>query len=243
MRCTNNSTSQPQSQAPYVDLGLPSGDLSAPNNIGASSPEEAGDCSTSQSQSQTPYVDLGLPSGTLWATNNVGATKPEDYGDYFAWGEPTTKATYSWSNYKHGNGSDDDVSKKYNGSDGRTTLERIDDVAYQNWGSDWCMPKLAQFQELKDECTWTWTTRNGKNGYEVKSKRNGNSIFLPASGYKDMDGTTSDLGSYGNYWSSSLYTDDSGCAYRLFFSSSNVFPDGYYVRLRGFSVRPVRCSN
>ncbi len=50
-----------------------------------------------------PYVDLGLPSGTLWATCNVGADNPWDYGDYFAWGEISTKSTYSWSNYKYAN--------------------------------------------------------------------------------------------------------------------------------------------
>ena len=50
------------------------------------------------------YVDLGLPSGTLWATCNVGASAPEGYGSYFAWGETTTKSTYSWSNYKYASG-------------------------------------------------------------------------------------------------------------------------------------------
>ena len=188
-------------------------------------------------------VDLGLPSGTLWADRNVGADNPEDAGDYFAWGETTTKSTYSWSNYKHGNDGDSVVAKKYNKSDRRTTLERIDDVAYQQWGSDWCLPTQAQIEELGDECTWTWTTRNGKNGYEVKSKRNGNSIFLPATGYKGSDGTTSSLGSYGYYWSSSLgagYPDD---ARGLNFGSNYV--DAGYVggRSYGQSVRPVRCRN
>ena len=42
------------------------------------------------------YVDLGLPSGLKWATCNVGASSPEDYGDYFAWGETSPKAEYTW---------------------------------------------------------------------------------------------------------------------------------------------------
>jgi len=185
------------------------------------------------------YVDLGLPSGTLWATTNVGADNPWDYGDYFAWGETTTKSTYSWSNYKHGNGSDSDVSKKYNKNDGRTTLERIDDVAYQNWGSDWCMPTQTQFQELKNKCTWTWTTLNGKKGYNVRGA-NGKSIFLPAAGWKDSDGKTSHAVFDGYYWSSSLYTDDPVDACYLCFYSGNA-KDHWNKRYRGRSVRPVRC--
>ncbi|MGM9745503.1 MAG: hypothetical protein ACI30H_00865, partial [Paludibacteraceae bacterium] len=43
------------------------------------------------------FVDLGL--SVKWATCNVGATKPEEYGNYYAWGETTTKATYSWDTY------------------------------------------------------------------------------------------------------------------------------------------------
>ena len=50
------------------------------------------------------YVDLGLPSKTLWATTNIGASSPEGFGYYVAWGETTTKSTYSWSNYQYCSG-------------------------------------------------------------------------------------------------------------------------------------------
>ena len=194
------------------------------------------------------WVDLGLPSGTLWATCNVGADNPWDYGDYFAWGEISTKSTYSLSNYKYANGAYDKLTKYCNKSsygdngftDSRTTLEKSDDVAYQQWGSDWCMPTQAQFQELKEKCTWTWTTRNGKNGYEVKGPNN-KSIFLPAAGYKGSDGKPSDLGSGGHYWSSSLLTDNPNYA-RVLFYSSYVFTSNDN-RSCGNSVRPVRCKN
>ena len=187
------------------------------------------------------YVDLGLPSGTLWATCNVGASNPEDYGDYFAWGETATKTTYSWSNYKHGNGNDFDMSKKYNKSDGRTQLERIDDVASQDWGCDWFMPTQAQFQELKEKCTWTWTKRKDKKGYEAKGP-NGNTIFLPAAGYK-YDSNTSYDGAIGYYWSSSLYTDFPDYARRLYFNSSDIIQGYWSGRRFGQSVRPVRYIN
>ena len=87
-------------------------------------------------QQKHEYVDLGLPSGTLWATCNVGADNPEDYGNYYAWGETEPKDTYSWSNYKHGNGSDFDVSKKYNRTDSHINLAPVDDAATVNWGCD-----------------------------------------------------------------------------------------------------------
>ena len=201
-------------------------------------------CCSAQSHS---YVDLGLPSGTLWADRNVGAASPEDYGDYFAWGETTTKSDYSWSTYKYANGANDKLTKYCSRSDygnngytdSRTTLERSDDAAYQNWGSQWCMPTQEQFQELKDKCTWKWTTRNGKNGYQVTGP-NGNTIFLPAAGCRAGTYLNYD-GSDGGYWSSSLGTDGSTGGRNLYFNSGVVNPDGWSLRRSGFSVRPVRC--
>ena len=95
------------------------------------------------------WVDLGLPSGTLWATCNVGANSPEEYGDYFAWGETTTKSSYSWSTYKYCKGSSSTMTKyctsSYYGTvDNKTELEPSDDAATANWGSEWQMPSLEQ---------------------------------------------------------------------------------------------------
>jgi hypothetical protein len=193
------------------------------------------------------YVDLGLPSGTLWATTNVGANAPEDPGYYFAWGETTTKSKYDWSTYKYANGAYNKLTKYCNQSgygnngytDSRTVLESTDDAATANWGSDWCMPTQAQFQELKDKCTWTWTTKNGKNGYEVKGP-NGNTVFLPAAGYR-YGTSLGDVGSNGYYWSASLRTDGPYLGRFLFFNSGAVCPDYWYYRGYGQSVRPVRC--
>ena len=192
------------------------------------------------------YVDLGLPSGTLWATCNVGATNPWDYGDYFAWGETTTKSTYSLSNYKYANGDFDKLTKYCNHSsccsrgmtDCRTTLERKDDVAYQKLGSNWCMPTRAQFQELLHRCVWTRTTLNGKNGYEVEGP-NGNSIFLPtAYFYKDSKIRDDYAFNFGFYWSSSVVDAD----YALILNLEPDFPptESVHRRSEGLPVRPVR---
>ena len=186
------------------------------------------------------YVDLGL--SVKWATCNVGATKPEEYGDYFAWGETQPKDYYDWSTYKWCNGSKTthtkyNTSSSYGTVDNKTTLDLSDDAARANWGGSWRMPTKAEQDELRNNCTWTWTTQNGVNGYKVTSKSNGNSIFLPAAGYRDGS-SLYDAGSYGFYWSSSLYTGYPGSAYYLFFGSSRV--DWYYdYRYYGHSVRPV----
>ena len=194
------------------------------------------------------YVDLGLPSGTLWATCNVGADSPEDYGDYFAWGETTTKSNYWWSTYKWCNGSSNTLTKYcrqsdygYNGfTDTLTELLPEDDAATANWGSDWQMPSREQCEELINSSytTTEWTTQNGVDGRKITSKSNGNSIFLPAAGCWD-DTILRYVGSGGYYWSRSLSTSDSGCAYRLYFYSDGPGAAGS-GRIWGLSVRPVR---
>ena len=197
------------------------------------------------------FVDLGLPSGLKWATCNVGATTPEGYGDYFAWGETSPKTTYNWSTYKYCNGSYDTLTKYcrnssfggtvYGTVDYKTTLELTDDAARVNWGGAWRMPKEAEYDELRkaSNCTWTWTTKNGVNGYKVTSKKNGNSIFLPAAGYRGSDGL-GNAGSYCNYWSSSLSMGPSDYAYYVGFNSSGMVWSNYgYLRFKGLSVRAV----
>ena len=187
------------------------------------------------------YVNLGLPSGVLWATCNVGANSPEDYGDYFAWGETQPKAHYKSETYKWCEGSYDTQTKyctdSYYGTvDNKTILELSDDAANANWGGDWRMPTKEEQDELRTECFWTWTTKNGVKGYTVTGP-NGNSIFLPAAGDR-FDSDLYDAGSDGDYWSSSLTTSYSSIAYYLCFNSSYV--DWYRNnRYYGHSVRPV----
>lgn len=187
------------------------------------------------------YVDLGLPSGLKWATCNVGATSPEEFGDYFAWGETEPKSYYDWSTYKWCRGSYDTMTKyctssSYGTVDNKTVLDPEDDAAHVNWGGAWRMPTRAEQDELRNKCTWTWTTQNGVNGYKVTGL-NGNSIFLPAAGYR-VNGGLSGAGSNGDYWSSSLSTGYSSLAYYLDFGSGgqSTRDDS---RGCGRSVRPV----
>ncbi len=193
-------------------------------------------------------IDLGLPSGIKWASCNVGATNPEDKGNYYAWGEVFPKDNYSWATYKYANGSSSTLTKYCNkasyGDNGftynKTTLDPEDDAAHVNWGGTWRMPTDAELTELRENCTWTWTTQNGVKGYKVTSKTNSNSIFLPAAGYRY--GTSSyGVGSYGGYWSSSLYENYPSDAWDLYFGSYSR-GRSRISRYHGFSVRPV-CSS
>ena len=185
------------------------------------------------------YVDLGL--SVKWATMNVGATSPEDYGGYYAWGETEEKENYDWSTYKWCNGSNDTMTKyctnsSYGTVDNKTLLDPEDDVAHVKWGGSWRMPTLDEQDELRNNCTWTWTTQNGVNGYNVTGP-NGNSIFLPAAG--SSYGTEKyDIELCGGYWSSSLYSDNSYSALSLNFYNGR-YDKGYVNRCHGRIVRPV----
>ena len=193
------------------------------------------------------YVDLGLPSGLLWATCNVGANTPEGYGDYFAWGETSPKDTYNWGTYQYCNGSNSTLTKYCNNAeygynsftDNLTTLQLEDDAASVNWSSDWRMPTEEEFEELYNNTTVTWTTRNGVNG-KLFTAANGNSLFLPAAGRWEDELVVA--GSWGNYWSSTLSAGGSYNALYFFFESGN--DDMYLIdRYYGFSVRPVRAAS
>ena len=186
-------------------------------------------------------IDLGLPSGIKWATCNVGANSPEEYGGYYAWGETEEKSDYDWDTYKWRNGSENPMTKyctssDYGTVDDKTVLDPEDDVAHVKWGGSWRMPTSAELEELRNKCSWTWTTQNGVKGYKATGP-NGNSIFLPAAGYRNGTSVLG-KGSSGNYWSSSLRSDYGNSAYCLYFHGSGFGGNGE-VRYLGQGVRPV----
>ena len=184
-------------------------------------------------------IDLGL--SVKWATCNVGATKPEEYGGYYAWGEIEYKSNYDWSTYKWCNGSENTMTKycteSYYGTvDNKTVLDPEDDVAHVKWGGSWRMPTRDELDELRNNCTWEWTALNGVDGYRVTGP-NGNSIFLPAAGYR-YGTNVRNRGGSGLYLSSSLSSFGSDVAYSLFFDCYTYGWD-YLYRRHGLSVRPV----
>ena len=188
-------------------------------------------------------VDLGL--SVNWAGWNVGASSPEQYGGYYAWGETEEKSDYSKETYKY-----------WVDSDGDGDLERAElvnigddisgtqyDVARQKWGGSWRMPTKAEIDELTSKCKWTWYQYKGVKGYKVTGP-NGNSIFLPAAGYRVGTSLLYD-GSDGGYWSVTRYEEDYGdyeFAWHLhfYFYCGNHYFYGGNLRFFGLSVRPVK---
>lgn len=178
-------------------------------------------------------VDLGL--SVKWATFNVGATSPEDYGDYFAWGETEPKETYSWATYRWCTSPSNMT--KYNTTDGKTILDLDDDAAYVNWGDKWRMPSKEEVDELTQQCNWIWTTHNNVNGYKVTGP-NGNSIFLPAAGYKGA-GPTYPAGEDGLYWTSTLEKGHYSYLIVLHDDAPPTQAGSSGTRCFGFTIRPV----
>lgn len=174
-----------------------------------------------------PYVDLGLPSGKKWAVHNIGASMPEEDGDCFAWGDvrgrSNSKHCYVTSQWGMSS-----FCAKYVGD--KNVLEPVDDAAFANWGGNWRMPTIGDFEELVECCTWILGSMNGIEGYKVISKTNGNSLFLPM----------------GPLWSSNCdYNDDGDYALALLFLIVNrsSTPSNYMLSreefLLCFPVRPI----
>lgn len=151
------------------------------------------------------YVDLGLPSGTLWATCNLGATSPEETGYYFTWGETIpcdAQNSHNLNNITYNLSKGDSLyfewklwvdihtyqwrdSTKYSKNVAKN-LESIDDAATANLGAKWKMPSKEQLSELIDT-RYTYNSYIYYKGVRVRkitSKKNGNSIFLPVTGYR-----------------------------------------------------------
>lgn len=199
-------------------------------------------------QEKNGYIDLGLPSGTLWATCNVGASKPEEYGDYFAWGETMGykggKVDFSRGDYKWWHNGYEKQQTKYNNKsdygevDNKVELDLEDDAAYIICGEMWRIPNKEQINELKWKCNEKKITFNGVNGWMLTGP-NGNSIFLPAAGYRK--GTELDsLGVWGFYWSRSLRTDVPIYAEDMVFVDDGISYWRGSNRYSGRSIRPVR---
>lgn len=191
-------------------------------------------------------VDMGL--SVKWASFNLGASDSNEAGDYYAWGETSTKDSFTKKNYKYfqpGTWPESYYATKYcptledgyqGYTDNYTVLTREDDAATLLLGVGWRIPTMEEYQELLDNCTFTKVS----NGWKVKSNVNGNSIYFPAVGYK-QDGSFSS--GFCCYWSSSLQVPYSNGAYTAYFNeyaSPKISVNYYhYSRHAGMPIRPV----
>ncbi len=220
----------------YVDLGLPSGTLWAKMNIGA-----------------TAITDYGYYFA--WGETTPHQLDGDEYSSFFA--SPFSLKNYKWYTSDTIVETDADgfetttitnkytkycTDSKYGPVDNLTTLELEDDAAHVHWGGAWRMPTEAEFEELLNNCTWTWATLNGVNGYKVSSKVEGNTayIFLPAVGYGDGDHLYYQRNA-GYFWLSSLNPDNMLYAQQSLFAASRAILSSR-ERYYGLTIRPV-CSS
>lgn len=194
-----------------VDLGLPSGTLWAPCNIGAEKPEDFGN-----------YFAWGEITGS-----NEGKTI---FGiDNYKWCDGTF---YSLKKYN--------TDGQYGVIDNLTELEPEDDAAYVNWGGNWKTPTMDQLKELfnHDYTDWEFSQVHGVNGWLIMSKANSNMIFIPFAGCYVEDDYT-EVGEEGDYWSSTLYTHNCNSAWSVSFTEEGWNEGNQENRYLGFPVRAV----
>lgn len=206
------------------------------------------------SQVTPESVDLGL--SVKWATFNLGAFQPEMTGDYYAWGElepyyaagyaqsttPIWKegkdAGYNWASYFDTDDTGQSF-KKYSAESGRKVLDIADDAANQAWGGKWRIPTSAEYQELIDNCSWSYEEVNGVTGFRITSKEKGyqeNSIFMPITGYRTRTALYDDeSNNEGYYWTSSIDVAASSVSV-MCLTDMDMFNVG---RIYGFLYRPV----
>lgn len=103
------------------------------------------------------------------------------------------------------------------------------------------LPVPEAFEELYEECEWIWNTEN--KGVTIVGP-NKNTIFLPASGFRDCESESEDVeyvGSEGNYWS---YTSCSSAFARVLYFNSYGNSTSFLGNCdAGFSVRLCLIAN
>lgn len=178
-------------------------------------------------------VDLGL--SVDWADVNLGASKPEEPGYFYSWGETEPKTSFSWANYKW----NDSVGSTYKSKDLGSNISKKNehDPAYLN-DKNMCLPTDAQWQELLDRCTWTYTKVNDRNVYKVTGP-NGNSIIIPLAGYKNSGTTLIKDNEHGCYMSSSIYSTNTNQYSKTIDFEVSSKKIGTTRKMVGRSVRPV----
>ena len=189
-------------------------------------PSVSKSCTITVSATSRAAVDLGLPSGTKWANLNLGANYTAGAGARYAWGETSTKETYTQSNYRFGSNA---LSPTKYTNDTIQILENADDAAYVNWGNRWHIPSKDEWRELKNYCNYSRVTRGSVEGMLVTSRSTGNSIFIPLAEY--WTNTLDYAPAYGSYQNQYATTCE--------FSYYTQFGEYSKYRYNGLYIRPV----
>jgi hypothetical protein len=190
------------------------------------------------------YVDLGTGDGTLWGRNNVDVYD-EVTPEFYAWFDVEPKSDYSWNTYDTYLPNKNDCEYCSPNFDNQSTMTpSSDDVAYlmMEPNYQWYIPTSTQWKNLVEQCHWTWTTYQGKQGYRVSNKSvPARWIFIPATGYMEGQSLNS-TATY--YWASDLDTD----SHNWLKGFCLKITEGKYEvtsmdRCYGMSIRPVFVPN
>ncbi len=173
---------------------------------------------------QIEYIDMGL--SVMWAKSNIGAEEESEAGALFGYGDQTAMlTTTSLGSYPSSDiaGTADDIIYNLDLDEGSPMKSQ--------------MPTQAQITELINNTTQEWTTVDGVQGMRFTAN-NGNSIFLPAAGYRDEETTVSD--EVGYYWSGTVDLVNNEYSNTLTFnvSSAQASTSRRYLGLSLRSVRP-----
>lgn len=168
------------------------------------------------------YVDLGL--SVLWAKWNIGAAAESESGALFGYGDPTSLLLSGVAS--------DYPAENIAGTayDAASQLD-IDGTSEQESR----MPSSAEIAELLANTTQEAAEVDGVAG--VRFTANGNSIFLPVTGYRDGETTLAD--GIGHYWSGNVDAANNAYAGCLTLDGASA-QAGYSLRQLGFAVRSVR---
>ncbi len=180
-------------------------------------------------------------TGETWMDRNLGAaqqatsgTDSQAYGDLYQWGrfsdghQCRNSGTTSTLSGSHTPGHGDFIT---NHSSPYDWISPQNDSLWQgvNGTNNPCPDgyRLPTKDELNNERK-SWSSNNVAGAY-------GSPLKLPAAGYRS-NGSFFDVGSYGNYWSSTV-NGSNACILYFYSGTTHLFN---YNRVRGYSVRCIK---
>lgn len=218
-------------------------------------------------------VDLGITKTVenvtyklLWSPFNYGVESKVDLETYngapiddrifianctnqpgmrLAWGDTEEREYFNTNEYKNS-----EIAKKYDLYRTSNTdldirdLQLADDIVRINWPNGWYIPTALDYQLLADSTIVTTEKINEKTWFRLTSKKNGNSILIPATYYID-DAKNEEKWSSEAYLQSSTIgystsTPSKPICYALKLSGTTASLANNAGRPTGLMVRPVR---
>ena len=148
-------------------------------------------------------VDLKTYNGAPIDESNYISLCTKNLGMRLPWGYLKEPDWFSTKGYADGS-----LTAKYNYDNTASTdidtrnLMAEDDIVRVNWPAGWCIPTAKDFELLCQNITVTNETIDSHTWFRLTSKKNGNSILIPGTGYIDDNANT-------EKWTSDTYLQSS----------------------------------